>query len=156
LKPYLKLPFAKNWTDATKASVGREIIQTLLSELTADKTYQSQMDAFWSESKPDKAKIINYHKGKLDLIAKRIVRDVLDARYPGFASVKGAPPAAKRPGQPAAQPSAATSGPAKPIYQTTMPKPDLVDWDRTTDNLFATGRFFDKKGTYRTWSAKYK
>ena len=156
LRPYLKLPFAKNWTDATKTSVAREITQTLLGELASDKSYQSQMDAYWSDAKPEKSKIINFHKGKLDLVAKRIVKDVLDARYPGFASVKGAPVAAKPNG--AARPHAtpAAGSPAKPIFQSTMPKPTEVNWDKTSDTLFATGRFFDQKGILRTWNQRYK
>lgn len=153
LKPYLKLPFAKNWTDATKVSVAREITSTLLSELTADKAYQSQMDALWSEAKPDKARILAYHKSKLDLIGKRIVQDVLDARYPGFSSVKGAPakPTAGTKQVAAAQPS------GKPIFQTSKPKHDDVDWDRDPNQLlYITGRFYDKRGAFRTWSPRYK
>ena len=154
LKPYLKLPFAKNWTTATKVSVAREITTALLDELSTDKSYQSQMDAFWSDAKPDKSRILQFHKGKLDLVAQRIVRDVLNARYPGFSSVKGAPAAAAKPG---AKPAvAATSAGVKPIFQSTQPKPDTVDWDRTPDTLYATGRFYDRKGVLRTWNAKYK
>lgn len=157
LKPYLKLPFAKNWTRGTKVSVAREITSKLLSELGSDKAYQSQMDAYWSASKPDKAKILSYHKGKLDLVSKQIVRDVLEDRYPGFSSVKGAPPAAARPGA-AKPPVAATNGaPVKPVFQTTKPSHDQIDWDRDPNQLlFITGRFYDKKGQLRTWNPKYK
>lgn len=151
LKPYLKLPFAKNWTDATKKSVANEIMSTFLADLKADKAYQSRMDSLWSEAKPDKAKIIELHEGKTKLIASRVVKDVLDARYPGFSSVKGAPvtktPVAK---------AAAPAGPVKPVFQTTMPKNEDVDWDKTSDVLFTTGRFFDRRGAFRTWNQKYK
>lgn len=153
LKPYLKLPFAKNWTDKTKISIAREITNNLLSELSSDKTYQSQMDAFWSESKPDKSKIINYHRGKLDLMAKRVVRETLEARYPGFSSVKGAPSpnGAKKPAVVAAP------APGKPIYQTSKPKEADVDWDRDPNQLlYITGRYYDKRGIFRTWNARYK
>jgi hypothetical protein len=151
LKPYLKLPFAKNWTDATKKSVANEIMSTFLADLKGDKAYQMQMDAYWSDAKPDKSKILELHKGKTKLIAARVVKDVLDARYPGFSSVKGAP--VKPTAKPNAAPATATT--AKPIYQTTMPKNEDVDWDKTSDNLYATGRFFDRRGAFRTWSKKY-
>jgi hypothetical protein len=156
LKPFLKLPFAKNWTDKTKVSVAQEITRTLLSELEADKSYQAHMDGLWSEAKPDKGKILSFHKNKLNLIANTIVQDVLDARYPGFSSVKGAPvkPAAATPAQPAA---AATPG--KPVFQSSKPVTGdpTIDWDRTTDVMYATGRFY-KKGEkmMRTWNAKFK
>ena len=154
LKPYLKLPFAKNWTDATKTSVAREIMQTALADLNADKSYQSQMDALWSESKPDKAKIIDYHKRKMDLIKKRVVSEVLEARYPGFSSVKGAP----QPARPVATKGAPQNTAGKAIFQATKPKTGdpNVDWDRTSDTLYTTGRFYDKKGVLRTWNPKYK
>jgi hypothetical protein len=152
LKPYLALPFAKNWTDATKKSVAREITSTLTQELSADKAYQAQMDALWSEAKPDKSKIINFHKSKLDIIGKRIVKDVLDARYPGFSTVKGAAPA-----KPAAKPAAQAQATGKPIYQTSKPKWEDVDFERDPNKLlYITGRFFDKRGVLRTWNQKYK
>lgn len=155
LKPYLKLPFAKNWNDATRVSVAKELMSTLLSELGGDKIYQSSMDALWSQKSPDKAKIIDTHKTKLGMIAKRIVKDVLDARYPGFSTVRGAPAPKPAGAKPAA---AAPTGATKPIYQATKPATGdpNVDWNRTSDALYASGRFFDKKGVLRTWSPKYK
>jgi hypothetical protein len=156
LRPYLKMNFAKGWKEGTLRSVAGEIMGTALRELTADKAYQSQMDAYWSESKPDKSKIIKYHEDKMKLIGERIVQDVIETRYPGYRSMGGPAPAKK----PAAAVTPATqSGPAKPIFQSTKPKMDdpNVDWDRDPDRmLYISGRFYDKKGAYRTWNPRYK
>lgn len=156
LKPYLKLPFAKGWGDATKVSLAREITSTLMAELSADKAYQATMDGYWSEPKPDKAKILKFHKEKLGLIGPRIVKDVLDTRHPGFSSVKGAPVAAKPAGQAAPVTPAVKAG--KPVFQATKPAmgDPIVDWDRTSNVLYATSRFYDKRGVLRSWNPKDK
>jgi hypothetical protein len=152
LAPYLKMQFTKNWTDATRHSVAREITSTLLSELGGDKAYQAQMDAFWSDPKPDKGKIVAFHQSKLDLVAKRIVADVLNARYPGFTGIKAPAPNGGKP--PVAQGAAQTG---KPVFQTMKPKHDDVDWDRDPNQfLYITGRFYDKRGNFKTWNPKYK
>jgi hypothetical protein len=155
LKPYLAMAFAKNWTDGTKKSVAQEIMLTLKSELSADKVYQNQMDALWSEAKPDKSKILAVHQAKMDVIGKRLVRDVLEARYPGFTQVKGAPVVDKKPAVPSKEGQTQTA--VKPLFQTSKPKDDQVDWSRDPDqHLFISGRFYDKRGVFRTWNPRYK
>lgn len=155
LKPFLQLPMAKNWTPATKQSLAREIVLTLNEELAADKTYQSQMGALWNAKSPDKGKITNFHRSKVETIGGRIVKQVLENRYPGFTKSGGrtvAKPVAK-PGQAATQPGVTP----KPLYQTTKPDGANVDWERDPDRLlWITGRYYDKKGAFRTWNPKYR
>lgn len=150
LKQYTKLPFAKNWTDATKVSVAREIIGTLTEELSGDKSYQSQMDAFWSSKSPERSKIISFHKAKVESVAQRIVKSVLDARYPGFQKAGTVKP------KPAGSPgSPAPTAPGGPIFVSAKPDGNLIDWDKDpTRMLFATGKAYLRNGKFVTWAAK--
>lgn len=157
LRPYLKLPFAKNWTDGTKQSVAREITTVLLDELSADKTYQSQMDALWSEKNPDKTKIINYHKSKVSIIGPRIVKQVLENRYPGFqkSAVAMKPKAAAA----TTTTSATQQRPGtRPTFVSTKPPLDQLDMDKDPDRMhLVMGRGYLKgKGTFVSWNPKDK
>jgi len=157
LRDYLKMPFAKNWTDGTKVSVAREITQTLLEELTADKTYQSQMDALWSEANPDKAKIINFHKSKVEIIGPRIVKQVLENRYPGFQ--RSAVPMKPKtvPGAKPATATAPTTG-LRPTFVSTKPSPEQMDMEKDPDRMhLMRGRAFLKgSGKFVSWNVKDK
>jgi hypothetical protein len=156
LKPYLKLPFAKNWTDGTKQSVAREITSTLLEELTADKPYQSQMDAFWSEKSPDKAKIINFHKSKVAIIGPRIVKQVLENRYPGFQ--KSAVPMKPKPAAGGSVQTTTQRPAVKAIYVPTRIPAEFQDMSKDPDRmLLATGRAYDKRdGKLKSWNPRDK
>lgn len=152
LRPYMKLPFAKNWTDGTKQSLAREIMGTLLTDLTADKTYQSQMDALWNTKSPDKAKILDYHKAKVETIGKRIVNQVLENRYPGFrkaTSTIKAKPATTTTEAPRA---------GRPSFITTKPALDQMDMTKDPDRmLLTTGRAYLKgSGKFVSWNPKDK
>lgn len=151
LKQYTKLPFAKNWTDATKLSVAREIMSTLGDELKNDSTYQAQMDAFWSEKQPDRKKIAGFHEAKLKAISNRIVKSVLDARYPGFQKAAGtARP--KATGAPVAPATGSASG--SPTFVTSKPDGSQIDWVKDpTRMLFTTGKAYLKNGKFVTWKA---
>jgi hypothetical protein len=157
LRPYLKLPFAKNWTDGTKQSVAREITSTLLEELTADKTYQSQMDALWSEARPDKSKIINFHKSKVAIIGPRIVKQVLENRYPGFQRSAG--PMKPKPVAAAAAATTTTGTQRtgnRPSYVTSKPPLDQMDMDKDPDRMhLINGRAYLKgSGKFVSWNPK--
>jgi hypothetical protein len=158
LRPFLKLPFAKNWTQGTKVSIAREVTSTLLEELTADKTYQSQMDALWSEKSPDKSKIINYHKSKVAIIGPRIVKQVLENRYPGFQ--KSAVPMKPKPtaGTPAAPGAPAARSGARPTFVSTKPAPEQMDMERDPDRMhLVMGRAYLKgSGKFVSWNLKDK
>lgn len=162
LKPFLKLPFFKGFTRDSLIDLGNGLKGKLFSELKADATYQAQMDAFWSAKSPDKAKIEQYHKAKVDTMAKRIVQTMLETRYPGYAKKTSAAGAAAGRGKPAAA-AAAAKGVAdqpqqtKPLFVQTKPAWESIDWDKDPNKmLFITGRAYLKTGKFVTWSPKYK
>src|SRR5436190_1368736 len=82
---------------ATRSSV------TIGQNLTADKTYQSQMDAFFGAKAPDKSRISQFHNSKVDTMAQRIVKQTIENRYPDYAkraavAAKPGAPVAPKPG----------------------------------------------------------
>lgn len=79
-EPYFA-PFKKN--QASLKPLARQIQENLHAELTADKGYQTQMKALMKN--PDKAKVLQYHKIKVEAIAPRIVRDTVNLMYPDHA-----------------------------------------------------------------------
>lgn len=156
LKDYLKLPFAKTWTMETKQDLAQGVLSRLLSELTNDKSYQSQMDAFWSEKSPDKKRIVDYHRSQIEMRGKRIVKSVLEARYPGFSKSKVG--IAPKPVTGAVKPAVATQpGVAKPMFVSSKPAEAEIDWARDPNmHLFITGKAYLKNGRLVTWNAKNK
>ena len=82
---FLKLPFFKDFPRETLIDLGNGIKDRLYTTLKADKTYQAQMNAMWKQKNPDRAKIEQYHKSKLEDIAPEVVRSVVQNRYPGYA-----------------------------------------------------------------------
>jgi hypothetical protein len=155
LRPFVKLPFFKNLTDKGKLSLAREMKSTLMEELTADKTYQSQMDAFFGAKAPDKSRISQFHNSKVDTMAQRIVKQVIETRYPDYA--KRAAVAAK-PGAPVAKPVTDPTQANKPEFVKSKPKWEDLDMDKDAQRmLFITGRGFRKSdGKLITWNPKYK
>lgn len=153
LKPYLKLPYFKQLATnrASMTSLAREIKSTLMDELGADKSYQSQMDAFFAAKSPDKARISQYHNSKVDAIAPRIVKQVIENRYPDYAK-KTAAPARQTPAPNAQQ----TPQSNKPTFIKSKPEWEQIDWEKDPQKmLFITGRAFLKGGKFVTWNKKY-
>ena len=154
LGKYLKKPFFRNLQQAGKHDLGSGLKSQLFAELKADKTYQSQMDAFFSVPAPDRARIEQYHAAKVKTMAARIVRQVVERRYPAY-DAKAAP-------KPAAAAAAATQSTAqvsaKPLFVTTRPLPGTLDMNKDPNGyLRMSGRGYRKAdGKFITWNARYK
>ena len=154
LAPFRKLPFIANLftNDKAKISLAREIKSSLLEELTADKTYQSQMQAFLAGKSPDKARIQQYHQSKVDTIAQRVVKQVIETRYPDYAKKVAAQP------KPGAKPAAAAPQSGQPEYVKSKPEWDSIDWDKDPGKmLFVTGKAYLKgSGKFVYWGKQKK
>ncbi len=151
LKGYLKLPFFKNFSAEAKTDIGVAIKGRLYSELSADKGYQSQMDAFFSQPTPDKARIEAFHKAKVESMSRRIVKTVLETRYPGLGGPTPAKPGVPKPV--AAQPV----DPNKPSFVSSKPDWEAIDFDKDPNKLlYIAGKAILKNGRFVTWNPKYK
>jgi hypothetical protein len=85
LGTFLRLPYFKDFPYETKVDLGNGIKDRAYATLKADATYQAQMKAMWKQKNPDRAKIEQYHKAKMDSIAESIVRTTVQSRYPNYA-----------------------------------------------------------------------
>ena len=154
LGKYLRNPYFKTLSKEGKSDLGYGLKQQLFSELKADKAYQSQMDAFFSVPNPDKAKIQQYHDSKVKTMAPRIVKSVVERRYPGYnAKVAPKPAVAAKTGvTQAAQPQ------TKPRFLTSRPPQEQLDLSKDPDRyLMISGRGYLKStGQFITWNPKYK
>ena len=153
LKGYLKSPFFKGFSRESLQDLAGGIKQRLLSELTADKNYQAQMDAFFSVQNPDKAKIEQYHASKVKTMANRIVKSVIETRYPNYLKVGAkAKLTVAKPGTVTPTPTAGR----RPEYVSAKPPSESIDWKKTTDLEFIAGRAYLTNGKYVGWHPKYK
>jgi len=154
LKSYLKMPFFKGWSRESLVDLGAGLKQQLYAELGQDKAYQTQMDAFFSQKSPDKAKIERFHQAKVDSMAPRIVKDLLNRRYPGFAKQQSAGVAKPAPKAPVNQ----TVG-GKTQFRYIQSKPDWneIDWSEDPrQTAYVTGRAKLKSGAYVSWNPRDK
>jgi hypothetical protein len=158
LKSYLSMPFFKGWSRESLVDLGAGLKQQLFSELGSDKTYQAQMDAFFSQKSPDKGKITAYHTAKVDTMAKRIVKDLLNRRYPGFAKAQRT--VGKAPAKPVAASQGAQRGADGKFqfqYVTSKPEWNDIDFEEPgAHNAYVTGRAKLKTGRYVSWNLKDK
>jgi hypothetical protein len=114
----------------------------LFAELSADKAYQTQMKAMWGAKNPDRAKILQYHKTKVESMAERIVRTTVQRMYPdhtrgGSAAGRVAAQKQKAEAQAkadAAQKQAVASG-AKVQPQYVAVKPKNINREMDPNNL---------------------
>ena len=149
LKPYLKMPFFKDFPRETLVDLGNGIKARLYEALQNDNAYQIQMKGQWKQKAPDKGKILDVHKGKLNDIAEEVVEQTIKQRYPGYAkggSAAGRVAAAAAKKTATTEASAKSVATGKPIYVATKPK-DLVrdnnvvkDWQM----LEITGKGYTK------------
>jgi hypothetical protein len=124
LKPFLAMPFFKDFPRETKVDLGNGIKDRLYSTLKADKAYQIQMKALWGAKSPDKAKIVAYHQTTLKNIAEDIVRTTIQNRYPGYAkggSAAGKAAAAVVKKETAVKAATQSVATGKPIYVAIRP-----------------------------------
>lgn len=125
LGTFLKMPFFKDFPRETLVDLGNGIKDRLYAALKADKTYQTQMDAMWKAKTPDRAKMIEYHKAKLNTIASDIVRATVQNRYPGYAkggSAAGRVAAATVKKATETKAAATSVSTGKPIYVASRPE----------------------------------
>lgn len=156
LNDYVKMPFFKGFKEASWRDLAGGIRANLFSELKADKAYQTQMKAMWGAKTPDRGKIVEYHKSKVDSIAKDIVRRTVETRYPGYA--KGGAAAgrvaaanAKKDADEKLNKEAIATG--KPVYVATKPEWDSIDWNKDPKKyLYTAGKAYLKTGgKFVTW-----
>jgi len=160
LKPFLKMPFFKDFPRETLVDLGNGIKERLYQYLENDSAYQIQMKGQWKQKSPDKGKIMEFHKTKLDAIAKEIVENTIKQRYPGYAkggSAAGRVAAAAQKKETATKAAAQSVSTGKPIYVATKPQnlvrdPNLVkNWEM----LEITGKGYvkgtDGKMKFVTW-----
>lgn len=151
LKRYLQMPFFKGFSRESLTDLASGIKSALLSELTADKSYQSQMDAFFSQKSPDRDRILSYHDQRVQAAAARIVKSVIERRYPNYLKA-GAKPTTK-PGTKPTTPMAAGA----PVFVMSKPDGNDIDWDKDPSrHLFITGKAYLKSGKFVTWNPKNK
>jgi len=155
LGKYFKTPFFKTLPLASRQDLASGIKNRLFSELKADKTYQSQMEAFFSSKSPDREKIERYHEARVKTMAARVVKSVIETRYPNHSKVVAMRPAAASPAAPAAAAAPASS---KPVFVTAKPAWEQLDMDKDPQRmLFASGRGYRKSdGKFITWNPKFK
>jgi hypothetical protein len=156
LGAFLKMPFFKGFGRENLIPLGNTIKSNLYATLKADSAYQAQMKSMWSAKQPDRAKIEEYHKARVQSISADIVRDTVQKMYPGYAkggAAAGRVAAAteKKAVQTKIEDKAAASG--KPIYVATKPAWESIDWDKDPKQLlYITGKAYLKgKGTLVTW-----
>ena len=153
LKSFLKMPFFVGYGKENLMPLGNTIKSNLYAALKADTAYQAQMKAMWNAKTPDRAKIEEYHKARVQSISKDIVRDTVQKMYPGYAkggAAAGRVAAAGVKKEAAAKVVEKSVATGKPIYVAQKPK----DLDRTRKDsvlLEITGKGYLPNGTFVTW-----
>jgi len=156
LKNYLKMPFFKGFPRETLVDLAKGIQSRLYATLEADAIYQKQMKALWGAKDPDRQKILDYHKGKIDTIAAEVVRQTVQSRYPGYAkggSAAGRIAAKEEKKTVQIQVEQKATAEGKPIYVMKKPDWDSIDWDKDPKQyLYAAGKAYLKgSGKFVTW-----
>jgi hypothetical protein len=153
LKDFLRMPFFQGYGRENLMPLGNTIKANLYDTLKADHAYQAQMKAMWGAKTPDRAKIEEYHKARVDSIAAEIVRSTVQKMYPGYAkggSAAGriAAKAVKTTATAVADVAAAkNTAVGKPTYVAAKPAWESIDWDKDPKQLlYITGKAYLKTG----------
>ena len=153
LGPFLKMPFFVGYGKENLIPLGNTIKNNLYTALKADTAYQAQMKAMWGAKTPDRAKIEEYHKARVQSISKDIVRDTVQKMYPGYAkggAAAGRVAAASAKKDVVAKTevkAAANTAAGKPTYVAQKPAWEAIDWDKDPKQLlFITGKAYLKNG----------
>jgi hypothetical protein len=125
LAPFLKMEFFKGYGKENLMPLGNTIKNNLYAALKSDKAYQAQMKAMWSAATPDRAKIEEYHKARVESLAPELVRSTVQSMYPsysrgGAAAGRVAAAADKKTVQTKVEQTATAAG--KPVYVAVKPK----------------------------------
>lgn len=160
---YLRMPFFKNFSLEQKQDLGAGIKAELMRQLSAKtasgkkNAYQTQMDAFFSMSSPDAAKIKGYHESTVKRLASQVVKTVIQRRYPNYAAKAAAAPKPAASGKTDA--AAPTPGaPVKPTFVSQRPAPEQLDMTKDPNRyLLISGRgYLKRSGKFVTWNPKFK
>lgn len=138
LTSYAKMPFFKGFSKESWNHIGANVDRDLRDTLAADKTYQTWMKAAWGAKNPDRSKILEYHKAKVESISDRVVSSYVAKAYPnyakgGFAAGRTAAAETKKVATQKVVQQAAATG--KAVFVATKPPRDFVDY---TDRNQAT------------------
>lgn len=162
LGSYLNMPFFKGFGRENLMPLGNTIKATLYETLKADSAYQAQMKAMWGAKTPDRAKIEEYHKAKVDSISEDLVRGVVQKMYPGYAkggAAAGRVSAKAEKTATAAKVDAKAVATNKPVYVAQKPGRDMLDMDHVDKNgksdavmeMIAGRGFLKGSGKWITW-----
>jgi len=156
LKDYLKMPFFKGFSRENLMPLGNEIKRSFFDTLKADKNYQAQMKALWAAKDPDRARIISYHKQKLEQVSADVVRNAVQKMYPGYAKggiAAGRAAAADAKKSADAKATATSIATGKPVYVAVKPKWEEIDWTKDPKQLNYIGgkAYLKASGKLVTW-----
>jgi hypothetical protein len=150
LKDFLRMPFFKGFGKENLMPLGNTIKQNLYAALKADNAYQLQMKAMWGSKSPDRTKIEEYHKARVQSVAKDIVRDTVQKMYPGYAkggAAAGRVAAATEKKDISGKVDAAALASGKPVYVAAKPAWDAINWEKDPKQLlYITGKAYLKAG----------
>jgi hypothetical protein len=162
LKPFLKMPYFQGYGKENLVPLGNTIKNNLYAALKADTVYQAQMKSMWAAKEPDRAKIEEYHRTRVESIAEETVRSTVQRMYPnytkgGAAAGRIAAAADKKAVDTKVEQKAVTSG--KPIYVAQKPSREALDMDHVDKSgkpdaviEMINGRGFLKgSGKWVTW-----
>jgi hypothetical protein len=156
LNPFFKAPYFKSFTKENWQPLANLIQNDLYETLKADKTYQAQMKSMWAAKSPDKAKILEYRRAKVEGLAGDIVRRSVQKMYPeyakgGAAAGRIAAATAKKAAEDKTNKEQAATG--KPVYVAQKPAWDAIDFDKDPKQyLYTAGKAYLKgSGRLVTW-----
>ena len=162
LGPFLKMAFFLGYGKENLMPLGNTIKNNLYETLKADGAYQAQMKAMWGSKNIDRAKIEEYHKARVQSIAKDIVRDTVQKMYPGYAkggaaAGRVAAAAVKKDAVTKVDTAAAATG--KPVYVAVKPNRDALDMDHVDSHgrpdavmeMIGGRGFLKGSGKWVTW-----
>ena len=159
---FLKTPYFKEFSRDSLQPLAREIQNSLWDTLKADKNYQAQMAALWGAKTPDKAKLLEYHRQKVDSLSEGIVRRAVQTMYPGYAKggsavARVAAVASKKATD--AKVTAQSIATGKPVYVPQKPAWDALDMEHKDKSgkpdaqlLYIAGKGYMKSSNrFVTW-----
>ena len=148
LQPFYNSPYFSSFKKENWTPLANKIQNDLYETLKADRTYQAQMKSMWAAKTPDRAKILEYRRSKVEGLAPSVVRSAVQSMYPdhaknGAAAGRVAAANTKKQAAVEAETKAAASG--KPVYVAVKPAWDSIMWDKDPDKLlYVTGKAYVK------------
>lgn len=162
LGPFLKMPFFKGYGKENLIPLGNTLKSNLYAALKSDANYQAQMKAMWGAKTPDRGKIEEYHKARVQSISKDLVRTTVQAMYPGYAAggaAAGRVAAAADKKDASTKTEAVATAAGKPVYVAQKPGRDQLDMNHVDKHgkpdaimeMIAGRGFLKGSGKWVTW-----